>query len=274
MSKTLTHKSYLQVRPLYISDAVTFGPLYNAIQKRNDVTLFRPDTTDSQVALDVLESMIVSYDQPYHDFRTLYRDGKGRSVREVYADLKNQSPDICLLLSCQVKGKMLRAIKPCVTYDALSSAVTSVNDSSLAKSYSPSWGDTLLRGSFDIDKTYSYQQLLDFIKYRALLPFDKSCSYEALDEYVRTLVDIEGFEDWQVSRAYIKKRYDHYEAEKASAAYRLFCSSKFKDRSFGDKLTYLEDLHTYTQWTSGFYYDRHVLDLQLLRVLPQEQAVA
>lgn len=274
MSETLTHKTYLQVRPLYISDAVAYGPLYNAIQKSDEVKLLRPDTTDPQVALDVLESMIVSYDQPYHDFRTLYRNGKGRSVREVYADLKNQSPDICLLLSCQVKGKSLRAVKPCVACYDLSSALAHVEEGGLAKTYYPSWEDSLLRGSFDIDKTYSYQQLLDFIKYRALLPFDKSCSYEALDEYVRTLADIEGFDDWQVTRAYIKKRYDHYEAEKASAAYRLFCSSKFKDRSFGDKLTYLEDLHSYTQWTSGFYYDRHVLDLQLLRVLPQEQAVA
>ena len=48
----------------------------------------------------------------------------------------------------------------------------------------------------------------------------------------------------------------------------------FKNRSLEDKLTYLEDLHAYTQLMSGFYADRHMLDLQLLKVLPQESMVA
>lgn len=91
---------------------------------------------------------------------------------------------------------------------------------------------------------------------------------------MRTLADIESFSDWQRTRQYIKKRYDRYEKDKASAAYRLFCSSKFKNRSLEDKLTYLEDLHAYTQLMSGFYADRHMLDLQLLKVLPQESVVA
>lgn len=273
MSETLNHKTYLQVRPLYISDAQLFGPLYNAIQKDDEVTLLYPDTSDVEVALDVLESLIISYDQPYHDFRTLYRDGRGRSVREVYDDLRHQSPDICLLLSCQVDGKAIRGVKPCVVDYTTSSVLAEVARERLSDEI-PDLRYALIREPMDMDRTYSYQELLDLIDYRKLLPFDSKCSYEALDEYVRTLADIESVSDWQRTRQYIKKRYDRYEKDKASAAYRLFCSSKFKNRSLDDKLTYLEDLHAYTQLMSGFYADRHMLDLQLLKVLPQESMVA